>query len=489
VSVRSYGELEGGVGPLIAFRATRVRVPDLVSPETARIHIGGQAYPMNNVSMSGVSLITPLEGEAWPIDTDLEVCVRVADEVVYTGRARVARTEHGVRDRRVGLRLLTGFLDLPRMRRHHEERSLELALERGPEGVRTRVDEGYRHATERVMHFVQYYRRCLDYHEQRYRENEIDPTRALGELTERALVALRQPWRELTASAAQVAARIAEDDDKVAAAKEYTEAMLTPLLASAPLINRSYLKPLGYPGDYRIMEYIYENRPEGDSVFGKVFHKLTCEEPLAAGIRARKELLKELTRAEHQRHANHHGKQPFCVANLGCGPARDVSEHVSETRTWPSPVEWTLIDQEEQALSLAYESVFRAIAENNAPVSLRCLYLSFVQLLRGHALVVPEASQHLVYSAGLFDYLREGAARTLLRALYDRVKPGGVVAVGNAIGPNTHAWTVQYVFDWPAVYRSVADMRALADGLPGVASVEVRAEAAGAFHFVIVRKA
>ena len=122
-----------------------------------------------------------------------------------------------------------------------------------------------------------------------------------------------------------------------------------------------------------------------------------------------------------------------------------------------------LIDQEERALSVAYHDVLRAIDARHADCTAQCLYLSFEQLIRD-PLAVRGEPQDFIYCVGMFDYLNRRRAQALLLALYERLSPGGLLAIGNALGPNNHFWMCEFACDWTLIYRDRDDLRQLAEG-------------------------
>jgi hypothetical protein len=147
-----------------------------------------------------------------------------------------------------------------------------------------------------------------------------------------------------------------------------------------------------------------------------------------------------------------------------------------------------LIDQEEEALSVAYRETRAEISKWGSAGHLHLLNLSFVQMLgEGLPLQSPK-SQHFIYSAGLFDYLRESKAQSLVRALYELLVDGGLLVVGNLVAPNEHFWGAEFLMDWTLLYRTRDEMRRLASHLPESAEVEVAVEPSGAYHFLLIRK-
>lgn len=482
--MRTYEELVGGVGHAVAFRAKRQLARELLREHSASISIEGRGYPLYDMAMSGVSFFAGTEAPRWQVDDVLEAEIRVHETAAYRGRVRVAREEHVYGQRRIGLQLLSGFLDLHEMQRIDEEQTLARDLTAGPERVHGMVPAAYREALMQAVHFLAFYQRLLGYHEARLADADGDVREARDGLVRRAIDAIRPRWHEIRLAAAEASRAIVGDRATLAAAKAMTETLLTPMLLAAPVIARSYGKPLGYPGDFLVMMHIYKDQFEGESAFGRVFHKLACEEPLSAGVRTRKDLVKELTGQVYaQRRAL---GLPTRVMSLGCGPAREVVEFLAECGEPPVDMHWTLIDQEEKALSMAYQDVLRAIARREARCSAQCLYLSFEQLLRDAQAIAGEP-QDLIYCVGMFDYLSERRAQALLAALYGRLAPGGALTIGNARAPNDHSWLAEFVLDWTLLYRDEAALRRLAAGV-SPASLAIRHEASHAYDFLVIRK-
>jgi SAM-dependent methyltransferase len=482
--VRSYEELLGGFGRAVAYRARRQLARELVREHAASIVIGGASYPLYDMAMSGVSFLAPVEAPAWQVDDLLEVDIRVQDASAFRGRARVAREEPIYGRRRVGLQLVGGFLDLHEMQRLDEEQALARDLAQGPERVLGRVPAAYREELLRAVQFAAFYRRLLSYHEARLAEDDATAYEARETLARRAIAAIRPRWHELRLAAAAAARPVLADRSTLAATKALTESLLTPLLLGAPVVARSYHKPLGYPGDFQVMQHIYKDTFEGDTVFDRVWHKLACEEPLAAGVRARKDLVKRLTAEEHARRRGE--GETLRVMSLGCGPAREVVEFLAEQPAPPQGIHWTLIDQEEKALSVAYNDVARGIATRDCSSSAQCLYLSFEQIIKDPRAIAGEP-EDMIYCVGLFDYLPERRAAALVATLFERLRPGGLLAIGNALGPNDHFWFGEFVLDWTLLYRDEDAMRRLA-ALVAPASLAICREDAGAYDFLLLRK-
>jgi AraC-like DNA-binding protein len=487
---KSYEELMGAMGRAMFFRPERKRVRDLFSRDAnPSLRLDGREYPLHDLSMNGLSFfVAHHEAAAWPTGTEIDVTLTLHGARVYGGPARVARVEPSGIGTRVALALMRGFLDLPDVRRRDEEARLAAELAGDPAERLRRVPPGFGERLLEVSHFLQHYRLAFARHEARYRDEGEGSAEQLAALTARAADALRGRWIDLEGRASQAAAECMDDPIVLRAAKELTETLVTPLLLDCPMVRRSYTKPLGYPGDYQVMLYYYNNAFEGDSVFARVFHKFFVEHPLSNGVRTRKDHVVELMGRELERVAAARLGETYRVASLGCGPAREVADFIAARRRWPGAVEWTLIDQEEETLSVAYHAGRRALADTHAHGHLHCLNLSFGQLLQEPALLAAGPPQDFIYSTGLFDYLRESRAQALLATLYERLAPGGLLAIGNALAPNAWFFSPELILDWTLLYRTRDEMRRLAARLPAEAVVDVAPEPGNAYWFLLVRK-
>lgn len=487
---KSYESLMGAVGRSVFYRPERQRVRELLSRDARpRLLVDGDEYPLFDLSMNGVSFLSPNGENCWKVGDDLDLALVLHGDEVYRGVARIARAERGPRGSRIGVGLCTGFLDLPDILRRDDENRLERDLLGGPAELSDRVPKSYRRVMSDVVYYLQFYRNCLGDHESRYKSG-LGGVKGCDELAKRAYESIRDSWWSLQVRAARAAHECLVDREILLAAKEYTEALVTPLAMGAPFVNRSYMKPLGYPGDYKVMEWCYANNYEGEDVFGRVLHKFFVDHyPLSIGVRTRKDLMVEIISREHQRKLAEMGDDArFRVVSLGCGPAKEVSEYISRTKNWPGKSEWTLIDQEEEALSVAYQASRRQIGKWQSNADLSLLNLSFVQMLSEGLPLQEPGTKDLIFSVGLFDYLRESRAQVLIRAMFDLLDEGGLIVIGNAVAPNEFFWAAEFLGDWTLLYRTKEEMRALANLVPESAEISVTTEPAGAYHFLLVRR-
>ena len=93
-------------------------------------------------------------------------------------------------------------------------------------------------------------------------------------------------------------------------------------------------------------------------------------------------------------------------------------------------------------------------------------------------------SYDLVYSAGLFDYLKDRMVRRAGARLVDALAPGGNAVIGNFDVANPTRPFMELILDWPLYHRSAGDLRRLFGDLGGTMTIE--REAAGVNLFAVI---
>ena len=479
----SDSSLFGGVGRAAFYRPARKRARDLFSTDAeCFFSCEDVKYPVLDLSASGFLFASP-NGKVWDPGSEIKGQLILHGEPVLDSTVRVARVEPLAQGCQVGVDAQQ-TLALSQMLELDAERTFIRALERGPTHYVNLLPREYVEAVANIKDFLLFYRPLIDREEARL-HRKANSQALLRGLAERSFETLTRQWSQLVINASKAGWKVREDAKTHQLAKRYTEATVTPLLKDVPIVHRAWTKPLGYAGDYHVMEYYYRDEFEGSSVFDQVMHKLLVQNPMAQGVVTRARFVVNLLDAEHSRVAQS-GAGRFAIANLGCGPGREI-EMWARTKPDRGPVTWTLIDQEEEALALAYSIGHDAVRATQRSGDLKLLHLSFTKLLR-HPEAFNFEEQNYIFSSGLFDYLRQERAQIITKALYDRLVPGGLLAIGNAIGPNTNLWPPEFVADWPILYRSRDEMEGIAALLPKTAQVEVVVEPGEAYYFLLVRK-
>ncbi|MBQ0943248.1 class I SAM-dependent methyltransferase [Ideonella sp. 4Y16] len=204
--------------------------------------------------------------------------------------------------------------------------------------------------------------------------------------------------------------------------------------------GRAWLKPLGYAGDFRIIDDIYCHATSPDpalAAWDRFFH----EQPAVKAVRNRKAYFKQLVRAVQARVGG-----PIRVLDVACGPCRDVAELLEEDPALP--VHLTCLDADERALAHA-----RTLCDR---------WPERTRFIHGNALRLRLRERFdLVWSAGLLDYFDDrGFVRLVSRLLAHASEGGGEVVVGN-FGDANPSRPYQVWTDWHLAHRSAEQLHTL----------------------------
>ncbi len=221
-----------------------------------------------------------------------------------------------------------------------------------------------------------------------------------------------------------------------------------------PYSRRAHDKPRGYAGDAVMLDYIYRpGRGELDGMASLV-HRATTSLPNAKSILWRRDYLAGLL--------NDYMTARECaeVLTVASGHMRELD--ALRAFTADTNVRFTALDQDETSIAEA-KSEYREFAIEGRVGS-------FASLIKERR---PAKTYDLIYSAGLFDYLPVPPAVALIKAMFLRLKPGGMVSVGNFTRDSHGRGFMAGFMDWCLIYRDEADLRALAEAACPTASYRV----------------
>jgi len=291
--------------------------------------------------------------------------------------------------------------------------------------------------------------------------------------------------------------------------QQLSKAGLKEMLKNAPYFYHSIFKPRGYAGDAEMMALIYRNQYEGNNLFDKVMHKLGTECEAGTAIRNRRQLmLNELKNLEK-------GK----VLSLAAGPAQEIYDSIE---TGDNQLEFTALDHDIVTIKNAQNKVqspnlkyaicnaFDLINGNKKILFPRAQFLPYCDPkkdfwgkrkkflpVKYEIEELKPASYDIIYSIGLFDYLRtypsaNRGTTQLTKILFDLLKPGGKLLIGNV----SHAmplgiiWTMNCICDWYLIHRSEQEVIDFANKIPfhQIKNLEVVTEPSGVNYFLKIEK-
>jgi extracellular factor (EF) 3-hydroxypalmitic acid methyl ester biosynthesis protein len=278
------------------------------------------------------------------------------------------------------------------------------------------------------------------------------------------------------------------NEEEIPSHKSYVRRELHPIVLCSPFLYRTYTKPLGYAGDYEMVNMMLRDPYEGASSFAKILnYAMLNTEPVVAH-RNRIDYLVDLLDREATRRFGRGKARAF---NLGCGPAEEVLRFMHEHDS-SDLMEFDLLDFNPETLEYTRERLDKVRMSMSRSTQMRYLPRSVHQILK--AAVQPGGDPELgnydvVYCAGLFDYLSQRVGKRLVEFFCSIAKPGGVVIVTNVADTNPRKAWMEYLMEWNLIYRGKEEMLDLVPaGLP-VKRVDVKADTTGVNLFLEIELA
>jgi hypothetical protein len=495
-TIRRYDQLDGAQGREVLFRPQRYDVSEFgpVRPVVTFAGSEGARHecPMRDVSQNGVAF-------EWPRDLPVESGAKIQDLLVsfdgheaYRGEARVGSI------RQVGEALVVGASFVESLMNIDDVlhlRDVKAWSGQGADGLRLASRPWRTGGFERFKSLVGEFRLFLDDAEAQLDELEASlPWHVAHGGPESpahdALVArIRSEFGSEVvrlSNEIDVASRT-ESESARQALKEYSHRFLHEVLLQAPWMHRALRKPLGYPGDFELMNGLYERTFEGTTLFAKALNLGIVSTPAGEAVRQRKNMIRDRLSALIDSRAG--DTSPVRVLSIAAGPAQETFELLRDREEFPVPVEIYLFDQDKLALSYAYGRIKRVLRGPRAE-KVRVVYLhdSIKRLLRDPEIFAAHGHFDMVFSCGLFDYLQFPTAVSLSRSFYGTVAPGGTVYIGNMVPENPSRWFMEMHNDWHLTYRTRDELAAIGHAATPNADVRIVDEATGVNPFLAITK-
>jgi len=458
VPVRTYEELEGAQGRAVYFRPQRHSAADL-KPLACTIELEfdgiAECCAVRDVSQTGLALVAPTQGLP-EIHQHLSAVLRFDDHEAFRGEVVVGsvRVQDGVTV--IGVSFVDFLLDVDEILQLRAVRQWSAESSHN----RARGRSWHLPAHDRFKAAVAELRLYLEDAQQELGELEARlPWSVLHGPDNAARAALIGELRsEFVADVVRMneeidtAVRGLPDGHRNAAAKQWSLRHLHDMFMQVPVLHRARNKPLGYPGDYGVMDFMYERQFEGTTLFARAVSLAFNQTRAPRAVRGRKDVVKQQVAALLARRAG--TTLPVRVLSVAAGPAQELVELFAELEDLPTRLELVLFEQDKNALAYAFRRLKPSL-DGRFPGAVRTTFLhdSIKRLLRDEDLFQPFGVFDLVYCAGLYDYLQLNSTVVLTRRLAAVTAEGGQLLVANFVDHSTR-WLMEHHLDWSLIYRS-----------------------------------
>ncbi len=456
----AYEELKGSTGKEIWYRPPRINARELFPSRIPRVRVGSSSYQLQDISLGGLSALSRgSTASALEPGAVVPLTIQQSGLPIFEAQARVTRVENTQFGSKVAFTFVDAFVEFDKLLNRNVQAQIAAQPLLMNADAHQFVPKEYRILCSDTLKFLRSYRTLLN-------QNVgatlgVSHTLDADSAYEACVGRMTEHWRSLWRAGNDIVREILGHREMRDATKEFTELVLTPEMRQGAIWDRSYAKPLGYPGDFVVMNQVYGGRRVGDDVYGMLIHQLGLE--VAECIDTRMHVVcKHIGDVVRERGQGRAAK----ILSLGCGPAREVELFLTKQHATGKRVDFTLIDQEQDALRCAYEKTYPYVMGSKGQFGVQCMHLSFTDILRWTNGVSELRLQDLIYSVGLIDYLTDRRAKSLVHSLYSTLAPGGLMIIGNMNETAlSNLWPMEFIADWSLEYRNEAQMMAWVDGL------------------------
>lgn len=386
-----------------------------------------------------------------------DLVIRSGERAIYQGKAVVVSLLNTGLMAVVSLTLIDEWNDLAGL--GHSAHSVSAAVARFVQEweARPRLSEKYQVVVNDLRAYFSEVTRWLD---------QADVTAGLprdksGRVRDEVFYEMAHP---LMATVREYLVRFEEEAGQIPAElgpvhRAFAQAAIHPLVLRAPFVYRTFAKPLGYAGDYQMVNQILGSPRDGPSTYFELVNYIFLQSRVAQAHRNRVDILldRQQTLAAQAR-----GRGTVLrVLNVGCGPVGEL-QRLLATGENLDHLDVSLMDFSEETLSHASQRLIDVAAEaGRPPLKVRLLHESVHQLLKRssrEAAVSFEEQYDYIYCAGLFDYLADKACSRLIAYFERHLRPGGTLLVTNVHVRNPERFWMEHFMEWYLIYRDEPGM-------------------------------
>lgn len=240
-------------------------------------------------------------------------------------------------------------------------------------------------------------------------------------------------------------------------------------LDSSVILKHAREKPYGYPGDFQLIDWIYNNKPLSQGK-GRLWDEMFLRQPAAQAVRNRVDFFeRQLSMCCNSRGTS--------VLSLASGPCREVLGAI-RTLAPSNGFAFHFVDQDERAITYA-RSLFNGIFSHLK------LQWEVNNVFKYH----PQQKYSLIWVSGLFDYLDDRLASIFIRRMWRWLDGGGRIIIGNFHPSNPNRNQMEWCLGWFLIHRTEEQLLKLCAGagIPAK-SISVVKEPLGMNIFAVIDK-
>lgn len=254
--------------------------------------------------------------------------------------------------------------------------------------------------------------------------------------------------------------------------KKMFRKLIAPWILESLILKRALEKPRGYPGDYMMLEYVYDNKPVSQGL-GHYFDQGFLDSQLTKTVRSRKETMRSILENEINDVA-----RGISILNLASGSCREIAE--LDTAKIVDKPDFVCVDFDEEALKYS-----KSKTKDKDISFIKDDIIEIARKGRGELF----KDKDLIYSIGLVDYFPDRLLKRLLLLILSNMKSDGKLILTFKDRDRYKPIQEDWLTDWTFVPRNQMSIEELFRDLelPGI-SVAYSREPSGIIIFTMITK-
>jgi SAM-dependent methyltransferase len=216
-------------------------------------------------------------------------------------------------------------------------------------------------------------------------------------------------------------------------------------LHQGKITRRGFEKPRGYPGDYSIIESVYDNKNASENI-GYCSDNFFLNNEYPVAVRNRKDRMRELLIDYLGRNSSN----TVDILNVGCGSCREIVELLLSEVKPAGKVIFNLVDQDEEALDFSKKALEGAKTKYSTFRFHQHNILEYIRKESEQKYMDILGKQDLAYSIGVTDYLPDRMLKKLITFCLKLLKSKGTLILAHkdkaAYKPVPSDWCCDWTF-------------------------------------------
>ena len=415
-----------------------------------------------------------------------ELTIRSGDRIIYKGKAVVVSLLNTGLMAVISVALIDEWSDLNAIRGNVSQVREEAARFVADWESRFKIRQSYQVTISEFRAFLSETARWID------QADMVDSLPRLpdGRLTDEVFGAMAEPLmikgKEFLVRLEDEASRLPVEDSLLH--RSFAQTALHPLVLRAPFVYRTFAKPLGYAGDYEMVNQILGDPRQGSSTYIQLVNAMFLRAAVAVAHRNRIDILVDFLKKAVASAASQ--GRPVRILNVGCGPGVEIQKLIASGEDL-SRLQFTLIDFSLETLNYTRQKIDEAAQLHKVKVQVEYVQESVHELLkRATRDTAPRDGEGFdyVYCAGLFDYLSDKVCSRLIRYFLSRSNPGAHLLVTNVHADNPERYGMEHLLEWHLIYRDEKQMQSVMEEVNAPAIMYTDATGVNIFAEVVVNE-